>query len=88
MKIEAVEIWLSVNGTQDDGTEFARSVARVTEIFEPDKVESVASWMAERLPQLPDIGQEGFVRVYGQTTFRLQITKKLDMVLLSVEPKR
>ena len=85
-RIEAVELWMSVNSVQDGGVGFALAVARVAEIVSPSHVQESATWIAERMPELPDASREGFERTFGGAMFRLQITESLDQVLLSVEP--
>ena len=85
-RVDAVELWMNVNAVQDDGVGFSLSVARVAEIFAPDHVRQSATWAAERMPELPVAGREGFQRTFGGSTFRFQITESSHQVLLSVEP--
>ena len=85
-RVDAVELWMNLDAVQDDGVGFALAVARVAEIVVPGHVQELATWMAERMPELPDTSREGFQRTFGGATFRLQITESLAQVLLSVEP--
>ena len=86
-KIEAVEVWFRINTAQDSGVGFAMSVARLISIIDENDVKKVASWMADKMPELPDAGKDGFIRHFGRFSCQLQITSDLNQVLLSVEPK-
>ena len=85
-QVDAVELWMNLDAVQDDGVGFALAVGRVAEIFAPSHVQELATWTAERMPELPDTSREGFQGTFGGATFSLQITESLNQVLLSVEP--
>ncbi len=85
-QIEAVELTLMVNAVQDDGVGFALSVARAARLLAPDHVQEVATWVGEKMPQLVDGDEDGFMEVFGTCSFHLQISDSLQFVLLAIEP--
>lgn len=84
-KIEAVELWLLVNASNDGGRQFLRSVDRLANVMcGGEYQEQVADWVAESVSH----SSLGVERTFGPCECKLVFTRSggTDIVMLSVEP--
>ena len=83
-KIEAVELWLAVNQSNDRGRRFLRSVVRLANVMcGGEYQEQVADWVAESIDDLPSYGKSGMRRTFGRC--KCQLVYSGEVLLLSVE---